>query len=470
MGRINYITTDYSYYSTGYAGYYQFVTLQELVANFMIAYVGEDKLISKVSPIDVEFHTKRALMELSYDVLLSTKSWEMTVPPSLKDVLPHDYINYTKVVRVDSSGIEHPIYPTNKTSNPQFQGNIVGSHDESHFTYNADSWTFDTDNEGDTFTWSDNYKFNSGAIIGGSVNNSGTNTSTVAQGIQMKLPLPDLKNGKVYAIRFSTSKLRYNATAQGKFKVMLFGDKGDRWTHGYERGVKDYTPFAVGAGDTSATMRLDYTSTYYQKLTTAHGDYDNERCLIIEVVDETWVGLLERVIITQRTDGRTYPTYQNNLGTGGSIDSTTWSNYKGTTPSENNNDDYEDDTYWPHNGQRYGLDPQHAHTNGSYYIDPLTNFIHFSSNLSGETVILKYITDSMSSDNQAVVHKFAEEAMYKCIMYAILSTRANVPARQLMMLKKERRAAMRQAKLRLSNIKLEEITQVLRGKSKQIKH
>jgi hypothetical protein len=55
-------------------------------------------------------------------------------------------------------------------------------------------------------------------------------------------------------------------------------------------------------------------------------------------------------------------------------------------------------------------------------------------------------------------------------MYAILSTRANVPARQLMMLKKERRAAMRQAKLRLSNIKLEEITQVLRGKSKQIKH
>ena len=37
-------------------------------------------------------------------------------------------------------------------------------------------------------------------------------------------------------------------------------------------------------------------------------------------------------------------------------------------------------------------------------------------------------------------------------------------------LKKERRATTRQAKLRLSNIKLEEITQILRGKSKQIKH
>ena len=130
MGRINYITTDYSYYSTGYAGYYQFVEFAELVANFMIAYVGEDKLISKVSSIDVDFHAKRAIQEFSYDTLLSTKALEITVPPSLKDVLPHDYVNYTKVTWVDDSGIEHPIYPTNKTSNPQFEGNIVGSHDE----------------------------------------------------------------------------------------------------------------------------------------------------------------------------------------------------------------------------------------------------------------------------------------------------------------------------------------------------
>ena len=37
-------------------------------------------------------------------------------------------------------------------------------------------------------------------------------------------------------------------------------------------------------------------------------------------------------------------------------------------------------------------------------------------------------------------------------------------------LKKEKYAEMRKAKLRLSNIKLEEITQILRGKSKWIKH
>ena len=36
--------------------------------------------------------------------------------------------------------------------------------------------------------------------------------------------------------------------------------------------------------------------------------------------------------------------------------------------------------------------------------------------------------------------------------------------------KKDRRAALRNAKIRLSNIKLDEIVQVMRGKSKWIKH
>ena len=36
--------------------------------------------------------------------------------------------------------------------------------------------------------------------------------------------------------------------------------------------------------------------------------------------------------------------------------------------------------------------------------------------------------------------------------------------------RKEKFAETRKAKLRLSNVKLEEITQILRGKSKQIKH
>ena len=96
--------------------------------------------------------------------------------------------------------------------------------------------------------------------------------------------------------------------------------------------------------------------------------------------------------------------------------------------------------------------------------------IHFSSNISGKTVVLDYISDSLGTDGEMQVHKFAEEAMYKWIAHAILATRANTPEYLVNRYKREKFAAIRTAKLRLSSIKLEEITQILRGKSKFIKH
>ena len=68
------------------------------------------------------------------------------------------------------------------------------------------------------------------------------------------------------------------------------------------------------------------------------------------------------------------------------------------------------------------------------------------------------------------IHKLAEEALYKYIAYAIVSTRPSIPEYIVGRLKKEAFSAKRNAKLRLSNIKLEEIAQVMRNKSKQIKH
>ena len=60
--------------------------------------------------------------------------------------------------------------------------------------------------------------------------------------------------------------------------------------------------------------------------------------------------------------------------------------------------------------------------------------------------------------------------IYKYILYRILSARRYTDHSTLMLVKKERFAETRKAKLRLSNIKLEELTQVLRGSSKIIKH
>jgi len=148
--------------------------------------------------------------------------------------------------------------------------------------------------------------------------------------------------------------------------------------------------------------------------------------------------------------------------------SSTWNNYKSNTPSENQ-DDYQDDIYWPMDGSRYGLDPQHAQANGSFYIDNRVGKINFSSNISGKTVILDYISDSLGTDAEMQVHKFAEDAMYKWITHAMLSA-SSYGQPLVSRLTKEKFAAVRKAKLRLSNIKLEELTQILRGKSKQIKH
>tara|TARA_R100001510_G_scaffold57771_1_gene67641 strand:+ start:1889 stop:3139 length:1251 start_codon:yes stop_codon:yes gene_type:complete len=150
-------------------------------------------------------------------------------------------------------------------------------------------------------------------------------------------------------------------------------------------------------------------------------------------------------------------------------DSDTWTSYSSAIPSEVQ-DDYQDDTYWPNAGQRYGLESKEANVNGVYFIDCARHMINFSSNLNGNTIILDYISDSLGTDGEMVVHKMAEEAMYKWIMYGLLSTRSNIPEQIVQRYKKERFAETRKAKLRLSNIKLEEITQVLRGKSKFIKH
>jgi len=60
--------------------------------------------------------------------------------------------------------------------------------------------------------------------------------------------------------------------------------------------------------------------------------------------------------------------------------------------------------------------------------------------------------------------------MIKHVLYGCMQGRKNVDYNMLQLLKKEKFAETRKAKIRLSNIKIEEITQILRGKSKWIKH
>ena len=110
--------TQQQYYQGNNQGSYQFVSLEDIINQFMVVYVGEEKTISKASRIDVAFHAQRALAELSFDTFKSVKSQEIDIPTTLNMQLPHDYVNYVRLSRVDGAGIKLPLYPTKYTSNP----------------------------------------------------------------------------------------------------------------------------------------------------------------------------------------------------------------------------------------------------------------------------------------------------------------------------------------------------------------
>jgi hypothetical protein len=121
-------------------------------------------------------------------------------------------------------------------------------------------------------------------------------------------------------------------------------------------------------------------------------------------------------------------------------------------------------------GQLYGLNPETAQSNGWFTINEREGKFSFSANLVDKVILLQYISDGLSSDLNTRVPKMAEEAVYAYVRHAILSSRINQPEYVIQRLKKEASAKLRNAKIRLSNIKSNEIVQVMRGKSKWIKH
>tara|TARA_R110002153_G_scaffold73454_3_gene191683 strand:+ start:1906 stop:3030 length:1125 start_codon:yes stop_codon:yes gene_type:complete len=121
-------------------------------------------------------------------------------------------------------------------------------------------------------------------------------------------------------------------------------------------------------------------------------------------------------------------------------------------------------------GRRYGATPETTQVNGWFTIDERTGSFSFSSDLVGRIIVLEYVSDGLGTDAEMKVHKLAEEALYKHIAYNVISTKRGVPEYAVQRFKKEKRATLRNAKLRLSNLKLSELTQVMRNKSKQIKH
>jgi len=97
--------TEYQYYeNTGNPntldenwGSYQYVSLNDIVRNFILMYVGNDKLINNIERYNIVFHAKRAIQELNYDSMKEVKVLELEVCDTLRYVLPHDYVNWVRI-------------------------------------------------------------------------------------------------------------------------------------------------------------------------------------------------------------------------------------------------------------------------------------------------------------------------------------------------------------------------------------
>jgi len=247
--------TPEQYYGGSSKGDYQYITLTDVINNFMVAYVGDDKIINTVKRAEVAFHAQRALQELSYDTLKSIKDIELEVGPSLTLPLPQDYVNYVKITFVGDDGIERLVLPRRVSSTPK-------------------------------------------------------------SGLQDH---------------------EYN---------LLFDQDGNIT---YANQSEAETRFQAGSNDNNSNL-------------------DN----VIDYLEE----------------GYGY------------------------------NVDY---------GKRFGLLPELATKHGTFYINEHEGLISFSGDFEQRIVILKYISDGLATESDMKVHKFAEQAIYSHISYAILSTKQDAP-------------------------------------------
>ena len=280
---------------------YQYNSLKDIVANFMLSYVGTDRTILRAKRSEVIFHAKRGLQEFSYDTLKSVNIQELTIPANLSLPLPQDYVNYVQLSHIDSMGIKHIIYPTTLTTNP--------------------TAPLIQDNQG--------------------------------------IPVQDDFGNNVESQQSITN---------------------ENWRNANQRNL---------------------TGTNFES-----------------------------------TDANVY----------------NWNWWKTAY------------------GQRYGMQPEISQQNGWFTIDDRRGAFAFSSDLQGKLITLEYISDGLAYGDDTKVPKMAEDALYSHMLYSITATRNNIPEYVVQRYKKDRATKLRNAKIRLSNIKLSEFTQVMRGKSKWIKH
>tara|TARA_R110001606_G_scaffold63652_2_gene147930 strand:- start:1804 stop:2391 length:588 start_codon:yes stop_codon:yes gene_type:complete len=89
-------------------------------------------------------------------------------------------------------------------------------------------------------------------------------------------------------------------------------------------------------------------------------------------------------------------------------------------------------------------------SNNEFAINYTTKVMHFSATNQGQAnFILKYLSNALTTDENAAIPKLAEEALYACIVYAILANRENTNPNVLQRLLIEKIDKLERSKSRL---------------------
>ena len=92
-------------------GYYQRTNLEDMINNFIVAYVGEGKILNKVPRHEVAFWAQRAVQEFSYDIFHANNNIEVELNPNTLSIpLPQDFVSLVKITFTGRSGQEYPIH------------------------------------------------------------------------------------------------------------------------------------------------------------------------------------------------------------------------------------------------------------------------------------------------------------------------------------------------------------------------
>lgn len=82
-------------------GSYVYVTLEEMVLNFMQNYTGDGTILNKVSRAKVIYNFKQGIKKFTINALLEVKAVELELGDTLDIILPPDYLNYVRISYVN---------------------------------------------------------------------------------------------------------------------------------------------------------------------------------------------------------------------------------------------------------------------------------------------------------------------------------------------------------------------------------